>query len=310
MRSSKLHLCMSDLHSWMIARNFLLVKTFYKRYVLITTGMSYLCLLFMLVGMMMVPTLTTGQVKVSSSITAGPSLLSTNASEASCGVPVILQSPHPAPELNFILTSPASQLQQQSSIVATNSRSFGGTVHHKGAGGLIGGIEGSKLQTTIQSPARELSFAHLKSQLKQESSFSLAAKSKRPRSESVGVKTTFGLFESSGSLLDEAGGELPPAKKIKLEAELSNDGEVATYRSLYCEDREKELEKKGQAYQALVMELFFLENGGHMMDYIGWHKRSAANGQLMRYLRSRKADDLGEYGGQEKSINNEVSRNE
>lgn len=259
----------------------------------------------------MVPTLTAGQVKVSSSITSSPSFLPTNAPEATCGVPVILQSQHSAPELNFILTSPASQLQQpqQSTLLSTTSRALTGTVHHKGAGGLIS-VEGSgsKLQT-IQSPARELSFAHLKSQLRQESSFSQIAKSKRPRSESIGVKT-FGPFESSSSLLDEVSGELPPAKKIKLEAELSNDSEVSTYRSLYSEDREKELEKKSQTYQALVMELFFLENGGHMMDYLGWQKRSASNGQLMRYLRSRKAEDLGEYSGQEKSINNEVSHDE
>lgn len=266
------------------------------------------CMLFcMISGMMMLPTFTAGQVKVSGSVTTGQSIVAPNTPEVACGLPVILQSPHSVPELNFIMTSPASQLQQ-SPLLPANQRAVSGTVHHKGSGGSAGDGPGPK-PSISQSPGKELSFAHVKSQLQQESTFSLVARTKRPRIESSGSSVQgFGTFEMSASPLDDVGVEVSSTKKIKLEEDdaSSDDSGTSVYRKFYCMEHEKELEKKTNTYEALVTELFFLENGGHFMDYFAWMKRATANGTLIRYLRARKAEDLGEYNGHEKSINNEV----
>ena len=79
-----------------------------------------------------------------------------------------------------------------------------------------------------------------------------------------------------------------PAKRKKL-SELNDNNVCDRYKQKYCIDRMSSLRVLHNAYQEDLTELFFLQNGGNLMDYFSWKKRP--NTLLACYLRSESIDD-------------------
>ena len=85
---------------------------------------------------------------------------------------------------------------------------------------------------------------------------------------------------------DETGGI--PAKRKKL-SELNENDVCDRYKQKYCVDQMSSLRLLHNAYQEDLTELFFLQNGGNLMDYFSWKKRP--NTLLACYLRSESIDE-------------------
>jgi len=79
-----------------------------------------------------------------------------------------------------------------------------------------------------------------------------------------------------------------PAKRKKL-SELNDNDVCDRYKQNYCVDRMSTLRLLHGSYQDDLTELFFLQNGGNLMDYFSWKKRP--NTLLACYLRSKSIDD-------------------
>jgi len=79
-----------------------------------------------------------------------------------------------------------------------------------------------------------------------------------------------------------------PIKRKKL-SELNDNDVCDRYKQNYCVDRMSALRLLHSAYQEDLTELFFLQNGGNLMDYFSWKKRP--NTLLACYLRSESIDD-------------------
>ena len=77
--------------------------------------------------------------------------------------------------------------------------------------------------------------------------------------------------------------------------------EVAELRTRLLEHKQKDLEDLHKGYKERLAELFFLENGNNMMDFLLWKKRP--NVTLDNYMASHKLE------GQEEeiTINDEVT---
>ena len=95
---------------------------------------------------------------------------------------------------------------------------------------------------------------------------------------------------SSENVGAECGNELAevPAKRRKL-SELNDNDVCDRYKQKYCAERMSALRPLHDAYQEDLTELFFLQNGGNLMDYFSWKKRP--NTLLACYLRSESIDD-------------------
>ena len=78
--------------------------------------------------------------------------------------------------------------------------------------------------------------------------------------------------------------------------------EIGELRRQVLSERLANVKKLKETYNDKLTELFFLQNGGNMMDFQVWKKRS--NQQLFVYLSSQRLDDE-----EEKTINDEVSMN-
>jgi len=79
-----------------------------------------------------------------------------------------------------------------------------------------------------------------------------------------------------------------PAKRRKL-SELNDNDVCDRYKQKYCVDRMGTLRLLHNSYQEDLTELFFLQNGGNLMDYFSWRKRP--NTLLACYLRSESIDE-------------------
>lgn len=144
-------------------------------------------------------------------------------------------------------------------------KSTGATVHHHGP---------------PVDPPRESSFAHLCSQLQQSASLQAPANIMPERPHL-----------SSDLSVDVA--DTQARKRIKLEPSydislMSATSPSSFCRTLYINSRENELLELRSSYQEHLMELFFLENGGNLMDYIAWSKRP--NIHLSNLLQSASLD--------------------
>ncbi|XP_064649340.1 helicase domino-like isoform X3 [Lineus longissimus] len=95
-----------------------------------------------------------------------------------------------------------------------------------------------------------------------------------------------------------------PRKKIKLEEVPPATSEIGNYRKLILEHKHNDLSEVKENYTEHLTELFFLQNGGNLMDYHQWRKRSPA--QLTQFLRSGALDSEEEDGGRETRIYDEV----
>ena len=92
-----------------------------------------------------------------------------------------------------------------------------------------------------------------------------------------------------------------PSKRIKLEPQPALSEETGRFRRLICDTRLKEMAHLKIVYIEHLTELFFLQNGGNIIDYFAWKKRPTM--QLLHFLRSGRLDSEEE---EEQSINNEV----
>jgi len=79
-----------------------------------------------------------------------------------------------------------------------------------------------------------------------------------------------------------------PAKRRNL-SELNDNDVCDRYKQKYCMDRMSTLRLLHGSYQDDLTELFFLQNGGNLMDYFSWKKRP--NTLLACYLRSESIDE-------------------
>ena len=145
-------------------------------------------------------------------------------------------------------------------------KSTGATVHHLGP-----------------TDPRESPFAHLRSQLQS----AALQDASRP---AVSIMPERRLSSDSS-----ADADTQACKRIKLEPPYDVSSLSSTplfYRTLYVNSREHELLELRSSYQDHIMELFFLENGGNLMDYIAWSKRP--NIHLSRLLQSASLDNTDE----------------
>uniref|UniRef100_A0A1E1X3Q5 Putative chromatin remodeling complex wstf-iswi small subunit n=1 Tax=Amblyomma aureolatum TaxID=187763 RepID=A0A1E1X3Q5_9ACAR len=92
-----------------------------------------------------------------------------------------------------------------------------------------------------------------------------------------------------GGLLQLVGVECPrAAKRIKLEERPPANEEVASMRYRVLDHRQQELLRNKERYVEHLTELFFLQNGGNMMDYFAWKRRPTP--QLLALLRAHALD--------------------
>ena len=97
-------------------------------------------------------------------------------------------------------------------------------------------------------------------------------------------------------------------KRIKLEAVEPTTAEIGNKRKLTCDEKLRQMREIKENYNEHLTELFFLQNGGNIMDYYTWKKRPTV--QLLHFLKSGNldSDDDEEVPvGTETMINDEVS---
>ena len=88
----------------------------------------------------------------------------------------------------------------------------------------------------------------------------------------------------------------PPRKKIKLEQRPPATEEIAHYRKLICDEKLREMTRIKETYHDHLTELFFLQNGGNLMDYFVWMKKPPSL-HLQNMLKSGRLDSDEEDDG-------------
>lgn len=97
----------------------------------------------------------------------------------------------------------------------------------------------------------------------------------------------------------------PPKKKAKLEERPPATPEIAQQRKMILDAKYKEMMEIKENYVEHLTELFFLQHGRNLMDYLAWKKRPTP--QLVAFLKAGALDsDEEEEHLQEKRINDEV----
>lgn len=92
-----------------------------------------------------------------------------------------------------------------------------------------------------------------------------------------------------------------PRKRIKLEQKPPNNRETAELRQLVCSNKVKEMMEMKKAYREKLLELFFLQNMGNLVDYFVWRKKP--DSKVYQFVRNGKLDsDDEEDWCSEKSI--------
>ena len=205
-----------------------------------------------------------------------------------------------------VVSSHSDGRQMQQNVYLTTAGSIstspsGGTIYHHGQSPVRGTPPLSNLQQNI-----------IGMNVSQQSQIS----QKRPGS--VASTTTAASPISSRLVLDSrqmtvgtmasttrniSGG--PPKKKIKLEEKPPATPEIAHQRKILLEHKRKEMQEIKENYVEHLTELFFLQSGRNVMDYLPWKKRPTP--QLVAFLKSENLDsDEEEEHLQEKRINDEV----
>lgn len=96
-----------------------------------------------------------------------------------------------------------------------------------------------------------------------------------------------------------------PKKKVKLEEIPAPTQEIANHRKLILDLKYKSMLDIKEPYIDNLTEMYFLQNGGNLMDFHGWKKRPTP--QLVQFLKSGCLDsDDEEESSLERKINNEV----
>ena len=232
--------------------------------------------------------------------------------------PLVFQQ-DPTRELQ-IVQSPHAASFQTTTAVASNVSATGGTIHHHGQSPASGG-----LPPLANPQAQQNIVSNMSVQLSQGAQAQPTTPQRRPSASGglspasslnipgfeqggpvVGGATLSGLSSlQSPSKRSPAGTPERPRKKLKLEQIPPASPEIGNCRKLICDHKLREMSKLKESYHEHLTELFFLQNGGNIMDYHAWKKRPTV--QLVQFLKSGNMDSEDEEEGQEKSINNEVS---
>ena len=209
------------------------------------------------------------------------------------------------------------QIQRQHSYPGTSSVSAtGGTIHHHGLSPSRGGIP-PLANPQHQNPSLSMNVQQQGQALQAPSPARLVTTTSTGgatagQGSSLTVPTT-SLSDRTGSAaqgqsyVQQSPTQSPllPRKRIKLEEVAPASEEIANYRRPIIDYKTNELTEIKEKYTEDLCELFFLQNGGNIMDYYSWKKRPTA--MLINFLKSGSLDS-DEEEGLEKSINNEASR--
>ncbi|XP_023242373.1 helicase domino-like, partial [Centruroides sculpturatus] len=84
----------------------------------------------------------------------------------------------------------------------------------------------------------------------------------------------------------------PRPKRIKLEEKPPADEETASMRKKICDYRNNEIKSNKEKYQEHLAELFFLQSGGNIMDYLSWRRRPVQ--QFLAFLKTNALESDGE----------------
>ncbi len=245
----------------------------------------------------------------------------------------------PQPRLALVHSLPAGRVGGGGVIVTTASAS-GGTIHHLGqslprGGGVVvpsgtaahnlqanplqqqhhqsnvnsimsGNVQQSQQIGHLTSTSPAASGMGGQQQVKGDSTPSASQREAAGRSASRPTTPTHGLMTPLTVKTRTSPIQSPeqPRKRIKLEEKPAASGEIANYRKLICDEKRREMAKIKVSYKEQLTELFYLQNGGNIMDYFVWKKRPTVH--LIDFLRSGKLDSEDEDDNEEKSINDEV----
>lgn len=177
-------------------------------------------------------------------------------------------------------------------------QSGGGTVHHHGPipPRTGSGPSHTNLTNKMSNQQKSSTGGH------SSSAFAAANKLLMETKSHSGLSST---FPNLTALANQSSTGPSPKKKIKVEEKPPPTSEIANYRKLVHDNKIKEMLEIKENYIENLSELFFLQNGGNMMDYFVWTKRPTP--QLVNFLKSSNIDsDDEEDHGLERKINNEV----
>ena len=192
-----------------------------------------------------------------------------------------------------IVNMPAKQ-----ELPSRHSGATGGTIHHHGP---IPPRTGSlPSHTNLQLKYKMSNQQSLKAPSSQGHSSSAANKLLMETKPPSGLSST---FPNLTALANQSGPS--PKKKIKLEEKAAATEDIAKNRKLILDGKKREMSEIKENYIETLSELFFLQNGGNMMDFFMWKKRPTP--QLVNFLKSSNVDsDDEEDHGLEIKINDEV----
>lgn len=102
------------------------------------------------------------------------------------------------------------------------------------------------------------------------------------------VRTSIGnmFVTPSGGASVVAPSQSPPARK---RLKLCDESDVSGYRRWIIEHKTKKMRMAREKYAEATAELFFLCQGGNMMDYNAWRKRPP-NSEYLHFLRQHRLD--------------------
>lgn len=216
------------------------------------------------------------------------------------------QRPRVARPLSFPLSIATSQLPSVTSSVSAT----GGTIHHHGQNPLRGAVS-STVQSNLHQSLLSVSLTQQQQQAlaqRRAVAVTVATTATTPLSSSVmstqSTRPVSDLRTGQSTSLRSVSSQ-PPRKKIKIEEKPAPSQEIANFRKLIIEAKHKEMLDIKANYFENLTEMFFLQNGGNLMDYHVWKKRPTP--QLVSFLKSGNLDsDDEEDVLQVKEINSEV----
>lgn len=145
----------------------------------------------------------------------------------------------------------------------------GSTVHHHGQSPSRGGVPPLAIPHTNSMSAT------------QRTSMSLPGTPTPGQRRTSTSPVSTGFLQTSTPLHGQ-----PPVKRIKLEEDEIKD--PLKLRQLVYEHKHKELLRMKELYNEHMIELFYLQTGGNMMDYVAMKKKPTP--QLLTFLKTNKLD--------------------
>ncbi|KAK3083777.1 hypothetical protein FSP39_003020, partial [Pinctada imbricata] len=200
-----------------------------------------------------------------------------------------------------LLASPAPAVTTSSNVSIT-----GGTVHHLGQNPSP--RKGSNPHPNLQQAIRNMNVHNQspKTAVSTASTNPAAIAAGRvlleARPNPSGLHST---FPNLTALANQSSAGPSPKKKVKLEEKPAASKEIDYQRDLVLDLKHKEMRELKENYVECLTEMFYLQSGGNMMDYLPWKKKPTP--QLVHFLKSGNLDsDEEDELSQEKKINNEV----